>query len=280
MQFSLHRNLLELPLHADVLPKLLLPLIEFTAESAPDELPLFLPFVEPLFNGCIRASAVHCLAVILLHPACVSHALQPRLGLVSRLRQWIMTAPLKCIPNLFVILNAVLAAHTESASAFADEVFVRHTAILLDSIHPALSGPLFLFVDFLIDDHLPILCVSGVLVKVLAIADDGAFEQRKRVAFIIAHLLHVGADLAEYPPWLPRSLSLLLRTIDSLSPRKCLASLRVLLDLVHQNPAYFIARIRSNEFEYVLQDLMETGTPDLAESSRQLYAACFEIETA
>jgi hypothetical protein len=274
MRICLDRNLFALGLHADVLYKLLVHFIDAASESDPEKLTLFLPFIAPLIEsltGAIRASAVASLAILLLNTECCEYALKlPQFTLSSILKTAIPRAPQKCVPNLFVIANAIITVQEEASYHFTEEPFLRLLPVFFDLLDSAGSHPLFVFADSLIDQYLPVLSVSGVLDKILAIAQVGAFRQRKMASFLLVHLIHAALDLAEYPTWMQPALQLLFRTTESLSHKKCLLALQLVDELLDRDLAYFLPRVRSREFEMTLSDFDENGPDDIAELSRHL----------
>jgi hypothetical protein len=208
----------------------------------------------------------------MLDRQCCLFALRlPQFTLEDVLKTAVVRRPLA---NLFVIINSVIDVR-ESIEKFTDGEFLRHVAAFLAKADPAAIHSVCVFVDSLIEEKIDLLNVSGVIEQLLLLADGSPFESRRKVTFVLVHLIHCGLQLARYPAWMGRAFLFLLDTVATLSDNKRMVALMTIMEAMKSNGKFFIPIAHTETFELTLRDLSEGESEEVAPLAAQILARYF-----
>jgi hypothetical protein len=276
MEICSRMGILGLKLSSDVVYRILIHYIESTSEAFPDELAEFIPFIEMMVDDLtqrVRKALVDCLSCLLLDRQCCLFALRlPQFTLEDVLKTAVIRRPLA---NLFAIINSVVDIQ-ESIGKFADGNFLKQVATFLATIDPAAVHSVCVFVDSLVEEKMDLLNVSGVIEQLLLLADGSPFESRRKVAFVLVHLVHCGLRLARYPAWMARAFRFLLDTVASLSENKKAVALAAVLEAMESNGRFFLPIAHTETFEATLQELADGESEKVAPLAVEILATYFD----
>jgi hypothetical protein len=276
MEICSQMGILRLELPSGVIYKILIHYIELTSETFPDELTAFLPFVDMMIDDLaqkVRKALVDCLSCLLLDRQCCLFTLRlPQFTLEDVLKTAVVRRPLA---NLFVIINSVVDVQ-DSVEKFADLDFLTQVGAFLATVDRAAIHSICVFVDSLVEEKMDLLNVSGVIEQLLLLADGSPFEIRRKVPFVLVHLVHCGLRLAGCPAWMARAFRLLIDTVASLSENKRMVSLVTVLEAMESNGRFFLPIAHTEAFEMTLRDFADGESEDVAWLAAEILAKYFD----
>ena len=236
--------------------------LELTASVCPEELRIFIPFIEDMIGllkerTCHQEVTIDCLSVLCFNEECLDYALKlPQFSFSRVIRDCVFEASLASISNLFNIVNCILEFDSDCI-VFSDADFIRHVSVLFHRVEETDFGPLLVFVDSMIDKNWETVMVSGVTEVVIELCKVGNNKSRLKMGFLLAHMLNRSLDMARYPEWINSAFLFILEVMEGMSERKAIVTLDVIISCLDRNPEHFLPLLRSSGADAALSQMTE-----------------------
>lgn len=225
--------------------------------------------VESMNESYVRL-VIDCLSSLVLNPICFD-VLKTVPEFPDIIRTAVMSADRDTLPNLFVIVNAIIECND---TVFSDDAFMRQVVILLDQVDHMQCRPLLVFVNEMIDKHYSLMTAVHVPEKVIELAKTGFHAQKKIASGVLSHMIQAAVQIPTYSPsWLSPAFDVLTNTMPVMTSKRLTMTLDLIHECLERDPVRFVPLLRHSGADDVLHDIyVDSLSEDVRERCELLHA--------